>query len=75
MGMAVKAFVSLVQGSSLTARDILRYCAQHLEDFMVPREVEFREELPKTESGKIRKRELLDGVDPFEPKVSQSGIP
>jgi acyl-coenzyme A synthetase/AMP-(fatty) acid ligase len=34
------------------------HCSRHLEDFMVPQVVEFRESLPKTSSGKITKKEL-----------------
>ncbi len=54
MGQAIKAFVVCGDGHSLTERDILRHCIQHLEDFMVPKHVAFRDALPKTSSGKIR---------------------
>src|SRR2546422_5576253 len=43
---------------SLTQRDVQSHCSQHLEDFMVPKFVEFRDSLPKTSSGKISKLEL-----------------
>lgn len=59
LGEAVKAVVVLKPGVELTARDIQRHCAGRLEDFMVPSVVEFREELPKNERGKIVKRELV----------------
>jgi len=39
-------------------KDILRHCRAHLEDFIVPRYVEFRDDLPKTGSGKIKKTGL-----------------
>jgi long-chain acyl-CoA synthetase len=42
----------------LTERDIVRHCAARLEDFMVPTLVEFRPQLPKSENGKIARREL-----------------
>jgi amino acid adenylation domain-containing protein len=58
LGQAVKAFVVLAPGASLEPRDVLRHCATHLEDYMVPAAVEFRQELPKNERGKIVKREL-----------------
>jgi long-chain acyl-CoA synthetase len=48
--------VALDAGSDLTEQNIIRHCAKHLEDFMVPKLVEFRDELPKTESGKISRR-------------------
>jgi long-chain acyl-CoA synthetase len=58
LGQAIKAFVVLAPGKSYTDGQILSHCKAHLEDFMVPRLVEFREALPKTTSGKIRKVEL-----------------
>lgn len=58
MGQAVKAFVVLENGLQLTEVDILNHCRQHLEDFMVPKWVEFRTELPKTSTGKIKKTDL-----------------
>ena len=56
LGMAIKAVVALAPGSDLTEQNIIRHCAKHLEDFMVPKLVEFRDELPKTDSGKISRR-------------------
>jgi acyl-CoA synthetase (AMP-forming)/AMP-acid ligase II len=56
LGMAIKAVVALESGSDLTEQNIIRHCAKHLEDFMVPKMIEFRDELPKTESGKISRR-------------------
>jgi acyl-coenzyme A synthetase/AMP-(fatty) acid ligase len=38
------------------SREIVRHCARFLEDYMVPKFVEFRPSLPKTESGKISRR-------------------
>ncbi|GAB4129650.1 MAG: AMP-binding protein [Acidobacteriota bacterium] len=61
LGQAVQAFVSLKEGCRLTEREILRHCAGHLEDFMVPKHVEIRPELPKNPSGKIDKRRLAGG--------------
>jgi acyl-coenzyme A synthetase/AMP-(fatty) acid ligase len=58
LGQAIVAFV-VVQGRELTEAEVLAHCRAHLEDFMVPRRVEFRKELPKTESGKIKKTGLL----------------
>ncbi|MBL1177515.1 class I adenylate-forming enzyme family protein [Pantanalinema sp. GBBB05] len=58
LGQAVKAFVVLEPGASLTEADVLRHCRTHLEDFMVPRFVELRAELPKSANGKINKLEL-----------------
>jgi long-chain acyl-CoA synthetase len=58
LGQAIKAFVVLAPGRSYTDGQILSHCKAHLEDFMVPRLVEFRDSLPKTTSGKIRKVDL-----------------
>jgi acyl-CoA synthetase (AMP-forming)/AMP-acid ligase II len=57
LGEAVKAFL-VVNGSGPSEADVMRHCRAHLEDFMVPRVIEFRNELPKTSSGKIRKTGL-----------------
>ena len=55
LGQAISALV-VRSDPSLTERDIVRHCAAHLEDFMVPRSIEFRSELPKTETGKVSRR-------------------
>jgi len=52
LGEAIKAMV-VVDGEALAEQDILRHCRRHLESFMVPHVIEFRESLPKTDSGKI----------------------
>jgi acyl-coenzyme A synthetase/AMP-(fatty) acid ligase len=56
VGMALRAVVAVERDSGVTAQVIIRHCAQHLEDFMVPKTVEFRETLPKGENGKINRR-------------------
>jgi long-chain acyl-CoA synthetase len=56
VGMAIKAVVAVERDSGITAQIIIRHCARHLEDFMVPKFVEFRDALPKAESGKISRR-------------------
>ncbi|HSS06132.1 MAG TPA: AMP-binding protein [Rhodanobacteraceae bacterium] len=58
LGRALKALVVVEEGSTLQARDIVVHCISQLEDFMVPRLVEFREALPKTSTGKIRRAAL-----------------
>src|SRR5208283_5624981 len=52
LGQAVKAFV-VSADSTLTEIRVLAHCRAHLEDYMVPKLVEFCPELPKTPSGKI----------------------
>jgi acyl-CoA synthetase (AMP-forming)/AMP-acid ligase II len=58
LGQAIKAVLVLADGAALSERDVMRHCAARLEDFMVPKSVEFRSSLPKTTTGKISKREL-----------------
>ncbi len=58
LGQAIKAFLRIQEGAVLTAQDVLRHCAQRMEDFMVPKYVEFRETLPKSANGKIDKKVL-----------------
>ena len=58
LGQAIKAFVVLTEGSTLGEKDILRHCRAHLEDFMIPQIIEFRDVLPKNPSGKIQKTDL-----------------
>ncbi|OAI51424.1 AMP-dependent synthetase [Planctomycetaceae bacterium SCGC AG-212-F19] len=57
-GMSIKAVVVPRSDACLTEQQVRNHCARHLEDYMVPRWVEFRSELPTTESGKVRRRDL-----------------
>lgn len=58
LGQAVKAFVVLENGVTLTEKDIQRECQARLENFMVPKYVEIVPDLPKTATGKIKKTDL-----------------
>jgi long-chain acyl-CoA synthetase len=58
-GEAVKLFV-VKKDETLTVEDVMRHCREHLTGYKCPREVEFRKELPKTNVGKILRRELRD---------------
>ena len=55
---AVKVFVVLRSGAKLTEREIRDYAKEFLTPYKVPRYVEFRDELPKSNVGKILRREL-----------------
>jgi acyl-CoA synthetase (AMP-forming)/AMP-acid ligase II len=57
LGEVPKAFL-VVEGVKLTEAQVLAHCRANLEDFMMPKYVEFRDELPKTSSGKIKKTDL-----------------
>ena len=56
-GEAVKLFV-VKRDPALTEQDLLDHCAKNLTNYKRPRAVEFRTELPKTNVGKILRREL-----------------
>jgi long-chain acyl-CoA synthetase len=45
---------------ALTAEDLIKFCHGQLTGYKVPRQIEFRTELPKTNVGKILRRELRD---------------
>jgi long-chain acyl-CoA synthetase len=58
-GEAVKVFV-VRKDPSLTAEQVLAYCKENLTGYKKPKYVEFRDELPKTNVGKILRRQLRD---------------
>ena len=58
-GEVVKAFV-VKKDPALTAEDIVKHCHAQLTNYKVPKQIEFRTELPKTNVGKILRRELRD---------------
>lgn len=58
-GQAAKAYLALKEGQQCTEDDAMRFCMARLRGFMVPKAIVFVRALPKTESGKIKKRELL----------------
>jgi long-chain acyl-CoA synthetase len=59
-GEVVKAFVALKPGQTATAQEIIAFCADCLAPFKVPKQVEFRAELPKSTVGKPLRRLLRD---------------
>lgn len=58
-GEVVKAFI-VRSDPNLTANDVLAYCHQGLTGYKVPKEIEFREALPKTNVGKVLRRALRE---------------
>ncbi|WP_345866756.1 long-chain-fatty-acid--CoA ligase FadD [Shewanella algae] len=58
-GELVKIFV-VAKDKSLTEKELIKHCRHHLTGYKVPKLVEFRDELPKTNVGKILRRELRD---------------
>jgi long-chain acyl-CoA synthetase len=57
-GETVKAFVSLRPGASATPEELIAHCKERMAAYKYPRSVELVDELPKTVTGKILRREL-----------------
>ena len=57
LGQAIKALL-VVRGRTLSPIEVRAHCQAHLEDFMIPKYVEFRDQLTKTSSGKISRMAL-----------------
>lgn len=62
MGERVCAFVQLAPGAEVTEAELIDWCRDRLSHFKCPREVRFREELPRLPTGKLLKRRLV-GVE------------
>lgn len=58
LGQAVKAFVVLEKGITLTEKQLQKECQSRLENFMVPKYIALVQDLPKTDTGKIKKTGL-----------------
>jgi HIP---CoA ligase len=63
LGEVGKALVVPRPGHELTAEDVIGYCRGQLANFKVPRQVEFRAELPRNAAGKVLKRQLREEPD------------
>ena len=59
-GETVKAFVVLKEGQAATEEEMISYCKSKLAAYKVPKQVEFRNELPKTAVGKVLRRFLRE---------------
>ncbi|MDZ7664430.1 MAG: long-chain fatty acid--CoA ligase [Desulfotignum sp.] len=57
-GESIKAFVVLKQGQAMTEKEVIDYCAERLARYKLPVAVEFKEELPKSNVGKILRKDL-----------------
>ena len=58
-GEALKVFV-VKKDSSLTKEELIEFCRSELTAYKVPKDIEFRDELPKSNVGKILRRELRE---------------
>jgi len=65
VGQVIKAYVVLEREARgrVSEQDIIDYCKERLASYKVPRIVEFRSELPKTDVGKISHRELREEAE------------
>jgi long-chain acyl-CoA synthetase len=59
-GESVKAVVVLKDGKEASEEELIDFCKEHLASYKKPRSVEFRDVLPKTGSGKIKKAEIRE---------------
>jgi long-chain acyl-CoA synthetase len=59
-GETVKAYVSVQPGAEVSPQEIAAFCKERMAAYKYPREVEFVDELPKTVTGKILRRELRE---------------
>jgi acyl-CoA synthetase (AMP-forming)/AMP-acid ligase II len=62
-GQRLKAVVVAKKGKKLTEDEVKKYVKSNLAGYKVPRDVEFIDELPRTSTGKVLKRELKDDGD------------
>jgi len=69
-GETVKAFVVLKTGKTATEAEIVAFCKERLAPFKVPKQVEFRKDLPKSLVGKVLRRTLREGELAKPPKDS-----
>lgn len=54
------AFLVLKEGHGVSKREIINYCKEKLASYKIPHLIEFRNDLPKTPTGKVLKRKLLE---------------
>ena len=59
-GEVGKAFIVVKEGKKLSAKEILEYCEGNLAKYKIPKYIEFVNEIPKTDTGKIDKKKLLE---------------
>jgi long-chain acyl-CoA synthetase len=58
-GEAVKVYIVLRESQTATAQEIIDYCHSRMARYKVPKQVEFRSELPKSMVGKVLRRQLV----------------
>ena len=68
-GEIAKAYIVLREGAKGDADQIIAHCREHMAAYKVPRRVQFVDDLPKTSTGKVMRRELKT-LDPPEERES-----
>ena len=63
LGQAIRAYVVLEPGVALSAGQIRAQCIKRLENFMVPQQIVLCADLPRTATGKVSKKALLEQTD------------
>ena len=63
-GETVKAFISLKAGQNADESELIEFCKERMAAYKYPRQIEIVDELPKTPTGKILRRELRAGRTP-----------
>ena len=58
LGHAIEACVHVTKDSRVSDQDVIRFCNKRLESYAVPKIIVFCDSLPRTETGKIQRREL-----------------
>lgn len=58
LGEAIRAFIVRKMESNLSREDVIRHCTRRLENYMIPKFIEFCESLPISENGKIQRKNL-----------------
>ena len=61
IGSRIKAFVCTLDPRTLTKADLQQHCANRIPKYMVPELIEFCDSLPKTSTGKVDRKRLVQG--------------
>ena len=59
LGQAVKAFVVLEEGTTLSEKQLQKACQQRLENYLVPKSIVILASLPRTNTSKVNKNILI----------------
>jgi acyl-CoA synthetase (AMP-forming)/AMP-acid ligase II len=62
-GEEVEAVIALHPGQSASAEDLIGFCKEHLAAFKTPKAIRFVPEIPRSATGKIQRRRLLELLD------------